>query len=45
MTSHSINYFAVFSTTDKARVWHKKLLEAIDIKLVDTPEKADYILV
>lgn len=45
MTSHTIKYFPVFSTTDKAKAWHKKLLSAHDIHLVDTPEKADYILV
>jgi hypothetical protein len=45
MTSHSIKYFPVFSTTDKAKAWHNKLLAETEITLVHEPEKADYILV
>lgn len=45
MKSHSISYFPVFSTTDKAKAWYNKVLADTEIVLADSPEKADYILV
>jgi NAD+ kinase len=45
MASRTITYFPVFSTTDKAKARHNKLLADTEIKLVHEPEKADYILV